>query len=154
WRYRRYRYQAWQKGKSPGELLTFEEYERLHVEPARRGGRPGRGGGPEQVQTRRVLVDQEGWRNTETTKLGKGPDGSDNFVDLERPNKNGGTDYAEVDDMLAGKRIPKAALRAKLKTEIPALGRNDTLTFIDKVDPSKRITYHPTDPPAVVDTRT
>jgi hypothetical protein len=59
---------------------------------------------------------------------------------MVRYNPDGSTDYLEVGEMLQN-GMPSARERTKLADEIPALGENDTVTFIDKMDISRRITY-------------
>ena len=134
--------------KQPQDVLDFERNGRPTYFDLTtvRGGRPGRSGGPAQVATRQRLT-EEGYVNTESKKLGE------NFVDLYRPNPSGGIDYVEIDEMLKS-GIPRADVRAKLKKELTHLGENDTLLFVDKTDPSKRILYRFGDDPSVVDTRT
>ncbi|WP_233587951.1 SH3 domain-containing protein [Corallococcus sp. CA049B] len=146
WRYERYRYQQYKKGKTQKEILDFEAYKARHYKVAAEGGRPGRSGGAHQVQTRRLL-EREGFENTETTAL------NGKYVDLTRPNKNGGTDFVEVDAMLK-KGIPIKRLRDKLKIELDGLKKGDRLIYVDKLDPGKRILYEYGESPSVVDVRT
>jgi len=146
WRYQRYLHEQHAAGKQPDEILDFEKWKPAYFDPALRGGRPGRPGGPAQVATRQSLT-EEGYINTESKRLGE------NFVDLYRPNPAGGVDYVEVDEMLKS-GVPRADVRAKLKKELAHLSENDTLLFVDKADPSKRIQYRFGEDPSVVDTRT
>lgn len=146
WRYQRYLAEQHAAGKQPHEVLDFEKWKPAYFDPVARGGRPGRPGGPAQVAARQLLT-EEGYINTESKKLGE------NFVDLYKPNAAGGTDYVEVDEMLKS-GVPRADVRAKLKKELTQLGKNDTLLFVDKEDPSKRILYHFGEDPSVVDLRT
>jgi len=146
WRYQRYLHEQHAAGKQPEEVLDFEKWKPAYFEPALRGGRPGRPGGPAQVAARQSLT-EEGYINTESKRLGE------NFVDLYRPNASGGVDYVEVDELLKS-GVPRADVRAKLKKELAHLGENDTLLFVDKADPAKRILYRFGEEPSVVDTRT
>jgi hypothetical protein len=68
------------------------------------------------------------------------------FVDGVRPNGRGGTDYFEVGKMTEG-GLPVSRERVKLANETPALGPNDTLTFVDEANPTRRITYGTGDNP-------
>ncbi|MBM7112608.1 hypothetical protein [Archangium primigenium] len=145
WRYQRYLHEQHTAGKQVHEVLDFGKWKSAYFDPASRGGRPGRSGGPAQVTTRQRLT-EEGFINTENTRLG------DNFVDLYRPNTSGGIDYVEVDEMLKS-GIPRADVRSKLKKELVHLGKHDTLLFVDKIDLSKRILYRFGEDPSVVDTR-
>jgi hypothetical protein len=105
-----------------------------------RAGDQGAAGGEEQVAAKQALA-REGVRQVENVELGgRYPDGI-------RMNANGGADYFEVGTMLE-KGIPEARERVKLSDEIKALGPNDTVTFVDKADPSRRITYRSGDDPA------
>jgi hypothetical protein len=136
WRYQRYRYKAYMKGKSPNEVLDYDTYVRQHFRSALRGGRPGRMGGKEQVAAKKALAQKEGVRIVENVSLGgKYPDGI-------RPTANpqGGKDYFEVGAMIK-KRMPEARERKKLEAEIEAMNKNDTVTFVDKTDITNRITY-------------
>lgn len=134
WRYQRYAAKKWAKGENP---LPFEEWKSQHYDPAEKGGRPGRSGGPEQVKAKAELA-KEGVQQVENVELGgRYPDGV-------RPNAAGGTDYFEVGKM-NNNGLPEARERLKIADEIPALGPNDTVTFVDKNDISRRITYRPGD---------
>jgi hypothetical protein len=146
WRYQRYLHEQHAAGKQPHEILDFRKWKPVYFDPALKGGRPGRPGGPAQVATRQSLT-EEGFINTESKRLGE------NFVDLYRPNAAGGVDYVEVDEMLKS-GIPRADVRAKLKKELAHLEKNDTLLFVDKAEPSKRILYRFGEAPSIVDTRT
>ncbi len=146
WRYERYRYQQFEKGKTQEEILDFETYKERHYKAAAEGGRPGRSGGTYQVKTRQIL-ETEGFKNTETTEL------SGKYVDLVKSNENGGLDYVEVDAMLK-KGTPIKRLREKLKIELGGLKKGDRLIYVDKLDPGKRIIYEYGDNPSVVDTKT
>jgi hypothetical protein len=59
---------------------------------------------------------------------------------MVKPNTRGGKDYAEVGQMLKNGR-PEARERLKLAEEVKALGENDTITFVDKNDITRRVTY-------------
>lgn len=155
WRYQRYLRNAWEFDNNVDRrtLLTFEAYDSQYMSAVETGGRPGRPGGPAQVSTRQMLVTDEGFTNTENVQLGSRPTGTGNFVDGTRSNRNGGTDYLEVDDINEN-GLPRAAMRAKLRSEIPALREGDTLLFVDKDQPNWRILYRFGDNPDVVETRT
>lgn len=71
---------------------------------------------------------------------------------MYRSNAQGGIDYVEVDSILQN-GLPRAAMREKLKVEIRALRRNDTLLIVDKEEPVKRILYRFGEDASVVDTR-
>ena len=139
WRYERYLYEAYLKGKGPDEVLSPEDWTARYFDPTAAGGRPGRPGGPEQVAAKEVLAG-EGVRIVENVELGgRYPDGVS-----PGPNARGGTDYYEVGTMLK-RGMPEARERVKLADEIPALGPDDTVTFVDKSNPARRITYRPGD---------
>jgi hypothetical protein len=133
-------------GKQPGEVLDFERWKSTYFDSVVKGGRPGRAGGPSQVATRQQLATEEGYINSESTRLG------DKVVDMYRSNAQGGIDYVEVDSILQN-GLPRAAMREKLKVELRALGRNDTLLIVDKEEPLKRILYRFGEDASVVDTR-
>ena len=133
WRYQRYRYDQYLAGKQQEEILSFATWKERHFNPAALGGRPGRPGGSEQVAARQVLASQ-GFQNVENVELGG------RYPDMVRYNPDGSTDYLEVGEMLQN-GMPSARERTKLADEIPALGENDTVTFIDKMDITRRITY-------------
>ena len=142
WRYERYRQKALTSGKPESEILSFEDYKRLHYDQAAAGQRPGRSGGPAQVAAKQHLADNYGVEQVENVNLGgKFPDGV-------RPNDAGGTDYFEVGGSTQG-GLPEARERAKLAQEHPALGPNDTLQFVDKHHPDEEnwIKYGPGDDP-------
>jgi hypothetical protein len=142
WRYERYRQKAYQSGKSESDVLSFDDYKRLHYDKAASGQRPGRSGGPAQVAAKQHLSDNYGVQQVENVNLGgKFPDGV-------RPNDAGGTDYFEVGGTTQG-GLPEARERAKLAQEQPALGPNDTLQFVDKHAPDEEnwIKYGPGDDP-------
>jgi hypothetical protein len=132
WRYKRYVKTKNAKGEEP---IPFDKWKDLHFDPAAKGGRPGRGGGPAQAGARKSL-ESEGFKNVENVRLG------DHYPDMVRPNAKGGTDYVEVGKMLK-KGIPEARERTKLSNELKSLKKNDTMTFIDKNDTSRRISYNP-----------
>ncbi|MFY0578726.1 hypothetical protein ACN28S_34525 [Cystobacter fuscus] len=148
WRYNRYRHNEFtRKKKTRSELLDFETYKKLHFNAAAKGGRPGRGGGSDQVRTRREL-EEEGFTNVETVSL------NGKYVDLIRnDNASGGTDYVEVDSILK-KGTPIKRLRDKLKIELGAIKEGDKLIYVDKSDSSKRIIYEYGENPDVIDVRT
>ena len=133
WRYQRYKYDQYLAGKQQEEILSFDTWKERHFNPAALGGRPGRPGGSQQVAARQVLATQ-GFQNVENVELGG------RYPDMVRYNPDGSTDYLEVGEMLQN-GMPSARERTKLVDEIPALGENDTVTFIDKMDISRRITY-------------
>lgn len=145
WRYERYLHDQHRAGKQAHEVLDFEKWKSSYFDVVRQGGRPGRSGGPEQVTARKKLA-EEGYINTERMKLGN------RYVDLYRQRPQGGTEYVEVDEMLRN-GLPAARVRVKLKEEIPHLGKDDTLVFVDKADPMRRILYRPGDVPGVVEVR-
>jgi hypothetical protein len=146
WRYERYVYDQHAAGKRPGEVLDFEKWKSTYFDSVVKGGRPGRAGGPSQVATRQLLATEEGYINSESTRLG------DKVVDMYRSNAQGGIDYVEVDSILQN-GLPRAAMREKLKVELRALGQNDTLLIVDKEEPVKRILYRFGEDASVVDTR-
>jgi hypothetical protein len=146
WRYERYVYDQHAAGKQPGEVLDFERWKSTYFDSVVKGGRPGRAGGPSQVATRQQLATEEGYINSESTRLG------DKVVDMYRSNAQGGIDYVEVDSILQN-GLPRAAMREKLKVELRALERNDTLLIVDKAEPVKRILYRFGEDASVVDTR-
>jgi hypothetical protein len=86
------------------------------------------------------LLGREGVQQVENVRLGP------QFVDGVRPNGAGGTDYFEVGKMTEG-GLPVSRERVKLANETPALGPNDTLTFVDEANPTRRITYGTGDNP-------
>lgn len=133
WRYQRYKYEQYQAGKQQEDILSFETWKERYFDPALLGGRPGRPGGSEQVAARQAL-EAEGFQNVENVELGG------RYPDLVRYNPDGSIDYAEVGEMLQN-GMPQARERAKLANEISALGENDTVTFVDKMDITRRITY-------------
>jgi hypothetical protein len=138
WRYQRYVVTLYEQGASASDILSFNAWKIRNFDPALAGGRPGRPGGPAQVATRRALI-AEGYQNVENVQLGK-----DKFVDMVAQNKQGGTDYVEVDRMLK-KGMPPLKMRNKLAVEIAALGPNDRLFYVDKNDLTNRILYLPGD---------
>jgi hypothetical protein len=146
WRYERYLHDQHVAGKQPSEVLDFEKWKSTYFDPVVKGGRPGRAGGPAQVSTRQQLALEEGYINSESTRLGG------RVVDMYKPNAQGGIDYVEVDSILQ-KGLPRAAMREKLKVEIRALERNDTLLIVDKENPFRRILYRFGEDVGVVDTR-
>jgi hypothetical protein len=135
WRYQRYAYEKFLEGAKPKEVLQPDEWMRRYFDPTAEGGRPGRPGGPEQVAAKNELAKQ-GIRIVENVEVGgRYPDGVD-------PNLNpkGGTGYYEVGKMLDS-GIPEARERVKIGDEIKAMGPNDTVTFVDKTNPAKRVIY-------------
>ncbi|WP_211221696.1 eCIS core domain-containing protein [Spirosoma panaciterrae] len=135
WRYQRYAYEKFQQGAGPKDILPPDEWMRRYFDPASEGGRPGRPGGPEQVAAKNELA-REGIRIVENVELGgRYPDGID-----PKLNPQGGRSYFEVGKMLES-GIPEARERIKIADEIKAMENNDTVTFVDKTSPSKRITY-------------
>lgn len=135
WRYERYVYEKFQEGAKPKEVLPPDEWMRRYFEPTAKGDRPGRPGGPEQLAAKQKLAG-EGIRIVENVELGgRFPDGVD-----PKPNAKGGTSYFEVGKMLEG-GIPEARERIKIADEIKAMGPKDTVTFVDKSEMSKRVTY-------------
>jgi len=87
------------------------------------------------VAAKKVL-EAEGVRIIENVELGgRYPDGIS-----PRHNASGGTDYYEVGKMLEN-GLPEARERVKLGDEVAALGPNDTVTFVDRSNPARRITY-------------
>jgi uncharacterized protein YukE len=138
WRYQRYVFDQSAKGVKATDIMDFSTWSARHFDPAVAGGRPGRAGGPPQQSVRQALV-AEGYTNVENVQLGERK-----FVDLVAKNDFGGTDYVEVDEILK-RGTPNADLRAKLVTEIAALGPNDRLLFVDKNDLTRRILYLPGD---------
>ena len=74
------------------------------------------------------------------------------MVDGVKDLPGGGKAYLEVDEML-DRGIPAAHMRPKLEAEIQALKPGEDLVFVDKVDPTRRITYHHGDPPGITSTR-
>ncbi len=133
WRYQRYKYEQYQSGKQQENILSFEIWKERYFDPALLGGRPGRPGGSEQVAARQALS-SEGFQNVENVEVGG------RYPDLVRYNPDSSIDYAEVGEMLQN-GMPQARERAKLANEISALGENDTVTFVDKMDITQRITY-------------
>ncbi|BAW09960.1 hypothetical protein KP696_10415 [Nocardia seriolae] len=134
WRYQRHRFDKYRKGGLQDDVLPFDQWRKERFEPVERGDRPGRRGGAQQVATKKYLAEHEGVLEVENVKLGS------RFPDGIRANSHGGTDYFEVGKMLrTGK--PEARERIKLQEEIDVLRPNDTITFVDKVDPSRRVTY-------------
>jgi hypothetical protein len=136
WRYQRYLYKKFLKGVTdPEKVLQPDEWYRRHFEPSQKGGRPGRPGGEEQVTAKKKLA-AEGIRIVENVELGgRFPDGID-----PKPNAAGGRNYYEVGKMLKS-GIPEARERVKIADEIKAMGPGDTVTFVDKTDVTKRVTY-------------
>ncbi|WP_121155488.1 hypothetical protein [Micromonospora pisi] len=130
WRYQRYLHQAHSKGKTQDQVLPFDKWKTSHYDPAAAGGRPGRRGGSEQVAAKEYLAEHYGVQEVENVQLGP------QWVDGVRPNATGGTDYFEVGAMTQG-GLPEARERVKLANEVPALGENDTLQFVDKSAPSE-----------------
>jgi len=135
WRYQRYQHEQAAKGRTPAEILSQDEWIERYFNPTAAGGRPGRIGGPEQVAAKTVLRD-EGIRIVENVQLGgRYPDGI-----RARPNALGGTDYFEVGRMLKN-GLPEARERVKLVDELRALRPGDTVTFVDRGSPVRRVTY-------------
>ncbi|CAG0986641.1 hypothetical protein METP2_02314 [Methanosarcinales archaeon] len=135
WRYQRYVYEKFQEGASPKDVLPPDEWMSRYFDPTAEGGRPGRPGGPEQVAAKKELA-AEGIKIVENVELGgRYPDGVD-----PRPNALGGKGYYEVGKMLES-GIPEARERIKIADEIKAMGPNDTVTFVDKSDVTKRVIY-------------
>jgi len=135
WRYQRYVFEKAQEGKGPKDVLPPDEWMRRYFDPAAEGGRPGRPGGPEQVAAKKALAG-EGIEIVENVEIGgRYPDGVD-----PNPNPQGGKGYFEVGKMLES-GIPEARERVKIADEIKAMGPNDTVTFVDKTDVSRRVTY-------------
>ncbi|MGA9379969.1 MAG: hypothetical protein WBV73_14500 [Phormidium sp.] len=133
WRYQRYKYDQYQAGKQLEEILSFDTWKERYFDPAALGGRPGRPGGSEQVAARQALAN-EGFQNVENVKLGS------RYPDMVRYNFDGSTEYIEVGEMLQN-GMPEAREREKITDEISALEANDTVTFVDKMDINRRITY-------------
>ena len=133
WRYQRYKYDRYLAEKQLQDILPFETWKERYFDPAAQGGRPGRPGGFNQVAARQSLV-SDGFQNVENVELGG------RYPDLVRYNVDGSTDYLEVGEMLQN-GMPEARERVKLADEIPALRKSDTVTFVDKMDTSRRITY-------------
>lgn len=133
WRYQRYKLDQYQAGKQLEDILSFEQWRSRYFDPAAQGGRPGRPGGSNQVAARQALASQ-GFQNVENVELGG------RYPDMVKYNIDGSMDYVEVGEMLQN-GMPQARERVKLAEEILALGENDTITFIDKMDISRRITY-------------
>lgn len=130
WRYERYRQKAYNSGKSPDDLLSFDDYKRLHYDQAASGQRPGRSGGPEQVAAKRYLTENHGVDQVENVNLGG------RFPDGVRDNTSGGTDYFEVGATTQG-GLPESRERKKIAEELGVLGPNDTLQFVDKKAPEE-----------------
>jgi len=137
WRYQRYQYEQYQAGKQLQDILSFEQWKARYFDPASQGGRPGRPGGFNQVAARQALV-AEGFQNVENLELGG------RYPDMIKYNADNGIDYVEVGEMLLN-GMPQARERAKLADEISALSENDTVTFVDKKDINRRITYRKSD---------
>jgi len=155
YRYQRYVYDRYQEGIAQEAILPLGKWVSRHYRPVENGGRPGRPGGSAQVAARTLLANEEGYINTEAVQLGSRAVNGElrpNMVDMYRSNSAGGIDYVEVDSLLQ-KGIPFAATRAKLRSELGALNEADTLTYVDKLDPSRRIVYYPGEDQSVVDTR-
>ena len=133
WRYERYKYDQYQAGKQQEDILSFETWKERYFNPAAQGGRPGRPGTSEQVAARQALAN-EGFQNVENVELGG------RYPDMVRYNTDGSIDYVEVGEMLQN-GMPEARERVKISEEIVALRQNDTVTFVDKMDIARRITY-------------
>lgn len=138
WRYQRYLHDQYKAGKGPDDVLSFDDWKAKHFDTAQAGGRPGRRGGPDQVRTKEYLTQNEGVQEVENVELGG------HFPDGVRDNAQGGKDYFEVGKMLK-KGVPESRESAKLAEELKALGPNDTMTFVDKMDPTNRVNYKPGD---------
>ena len=135
WRYQRYVYEKFLEGASQKDVRPPDEWMSKYFETTAEGGRPGRPGGPEQVAAKKELA-AEGIKIVENVELGgRYPDGVD-----PRPNALGGRGYYEVGKMLES-GIPEARERIKIADEIKAMGPNDTVTFVDKSDVTKRLIY-------------
>jgi hypothetical protein len=135
WRYERYAHRQYLSGKGPGDILAPGEWVERYFKPAASGGRPGRIGGPEQVAAKKTLQ-EEGILIVENVQVGgRYPDGI-----RPRPNDLGGTDYFEVGRMLRS-GVPEARERVKLLDELRGLMQSDTVTFVDRSNPLRRITY-------------
>jgi hypothetical protein len=135
-RYLRYVFDRIQEQVPEDSILEFGEWYQKHGKVAETGGRPGRSGGSEQVEARKQLAETEGLLNTEKVRLGN------NFPDMINPESNasGWRDYFEVGEMLKS-GIPESRERAKLVQEIQAMNDNDTVTFVDKTNITRRIIY-------------
>jgi hypothetical protein len=157
WRYQRYLRQQYEAGVPSSEVLTPDAYRNGPFRAASTGGRPGRSGGQPQQTTRKSLAANEGVTSTETKQLGtRVEDGKvkANMVDGVQPveGQPGKNNYFEVDDILSN-GLPRADMRAKLKAELPHLTEGESLVYVDKNDPTRRITYRAGEDPGVVDTR-
>jgi hypothetical protein len=135
WRYQEYVAKQTAKGKPvKGPDQWYEE----NFLPSFRGDRPGRLGGAQQVKAKQQLLANENVQPVENVKLGN------RFPDGVKPNANGGTDYFEVGTMNKN-GLPESRELTKIGDEIPALGPDDTVTFVDKNNINRRITYRPGD---------
>lgn len=135
WRYQRYVYEKYVKGVPKEKILPPDEWMRRHFNPASKGGRPGRPGGPEQVAAKKELA-SKGIEIVEDVELGgRYPDGVDPV-----PNAAGGTNYYEVGEMLKN-GIPEARERVKIADEINAMKPNDNIIFVDKTNVNNKAIY-------------
>ena len=135
WRYQRYVYEKYQANAAPKDVLPPDEWMRRYFDPTAEGGRPGRPGGPEQVEAKKALA-AEGIKIVENVEVGgRYPDGVD-----PKLNPQGGKSFFEVGKMLDN-GIPEARERVKIADEIKGMGPNDSVTFVDKGDVAKRVTY-------------
>jgi hypothetical protein len=135
WRYQRYLHEQSTNGKTLDDVLSKDEWIERYFKPTALGGRPGRSGGVEQMSAKRALR-EEGIRIVENVELGgRYPDGI-----RPTPNGFGGTDYFEVGRML-NNGLPEARERVKLVDELRALKADDTVTFVDRGNPMRRVTY-------------
>ncbi|HYJ38798.1 MAG TPA: hypothetical protein VEV87_09285, partial [Chitinophagaceae bacterium] len=148
WRYKRYAYEKYAEGAKKKDILPPGEWMDRYFDPTAEGGRPGRPGGPEQVAAKKKLAG-EGIKIVENVELGgRYPDGVD-----PKPNAKGGKSYFEVGKMLES-GIPEARERVKIGDEIKAMGSKDTVTFVDKADTARRVTYNKGSTPESPSSRT
>jgi hypothetical protein len=139
----KYRWGRYAADKAPAKRKPFAEWRKTAFNPAKKGGRPGRAGGPAQKGRRLKLEREEGFENVENVQLG------DHFPDMRKEHDDGTTEYVEVGKMnLNG--TPCAREANKLKEEIPHLDEGDQLTFV--ANDGRRVTYDAGDSPNVVDT--
>jgi hypothetical protein len=127
-----------------GRKQSFAEWRKSSFEPAKKGGRPGRGGGPPQKGRRQQLARDEGYENIESVALG------DRYPDMRKQIGDGTYEYVEVGKMnLDG--IPCAREAVKLKEEIPHLDEGEKLTFVGS--DGRRVTYKSGESADMVDNR-
>jgi hypothetical protein len=151
YRYDRYRYQEWQKGRSPESLKSPEEYFNDHIEPKARGQSPGEGGSPnhkaavDKVRNDNGLgTETVGSRRPDAVGLKDTPVKIAGQVYTPRP---GARVLYEADNFFKDGSQIEAEGRAQVR-QLRADNPNDTIVVEDADHPGRVIVYEPgTQPP-------